>query len=289
MKKTSTHKGYPDNFIKFLGTAGARFVMISQLRSSAGTWITLEGENFMIDPGPGTLVRAAKSRPPLDLRKLDAVILTHRHLDHSGDLNVTVEAMTQGGWTRNGAVLAPPDALDGNDPVLHEYLRSYPEEILTMKEQGSYDIGDLKIETPLKLRHGVETFGLNIYRSKEDERPLISLVPDTLNFPGLLGHFPGKLLILNVVLSHEVPGKNIDHLNFDELAGMLEGREYELVVLTHFGMNMIKAKPWILAERLSEETGIKVVAASDGLTLDLDSIGHDADGGALHKTENGEK
>lgn len=289
MNKSSTHKGYPENFIKFLGTAGARFVMISQFRSSAGMWITLEDENLMIDPGPGTLVRAAKSRPPLDLRKLDAVILTHRHLDHSGDLNVTVEAMTQGGWTRNGAVLAPPDALDGNDPVLHEYLRSCPEEILMMKEQGAYIIGGLKIETPLKLRHGVDTFGLNIYRSKDDGRPLISLVPDTHNFPGLLSCFPGRILILNVVLPHEVPGKNIDHLNFDELAGILEGREYELVVLTHFGMNMIKAKPWILADRLSKETGIKVIAASDGLTLDLDSIRYDAVGGALNKTENGEK
>jgi len=28
-----------DNFIKFLGTAGARFVMIKQLRSSGGIWI----------------------------------------------------------------------------------------------------------------------------------------------------------------------------------------------------------------------------------------------------------
>ncbi|UCB52854.1 MAG: hypothetical protein JSV10_01825, partial [Candidatus Zixiibacteriota bacterium] len=64
------------NKIKFLGTAGARFVVTKQLLSTAGTWITLEGKNVLLDPGPGTLVRCARSRPPLDPTKLDAIILS---------------------------------------------------------------------------------------------------------------------------------------------------------------------------------------------------------------------
>jgi hypothetical protein len=35
-------------------------------------------------------------------------------------------------------------------------------------------------------------------------------------------------------------------------------------------MRMIQAKPWELAERLTEETGKKVVAARDGMTLEID-------------------
>ncbi|MCD6309718.1 MAG: MBL fold metallo-hydrolase [Candidatus Eremiobacteraeota bacterium] len=265
-------KSYPRNFIKFLGTAGARFVMISQMRSSAGTWITLGDDNLIIDPGPGTLVRAAKSRPPLDLRKLDAVILTHKHLDHSGDLNVTVEAMTQGGWKKHGIVMAPSDAIDGDDPILSGYLKTFPEKIITMKQGGEYILENLKITTPIRLHHGVETYGLNIYNTLEDKYPLISLVSDTRSFPGLLDHFPGRLLILNTVLLDEIPGRDIEHLNFMELAGMLEGKKYDLVVLTHFGMNMLRARPWKLAEQLSNETGLKVTAASDGMLLDLDSF-----------------
>jgi ribonuclease BN (tRNA processing enzyme) len=42
------------------------------------------------------------------------------------------------------------------------------------------------------------------------------------------------------------------------------------VVLTHFGMRMLQAKPWELAERLTEETGVKVIAARDGMTLEID-------------------
>jgi hypothetical protein len=34
-------------------------------------------------------------------------------------------------------------------------------------------------------------------------------------------------------------------------------------------MTMIKAKPWKVAEQLEEETGLRVMAARDGMRLDL--------------------
>ncbi|MDD5771107.1 MAG: hypothetical protein PHO81_02585, partial [Candidatus Omnitrophica bacterium] len=58
------------NFIKFLGTAGARFVMIKQLRASGGLWVSSGQANVLIDPGPGSIVRCAASRPKLDPGKL---------------------------------------------------------------------------------------------------------------------------------------------------------------------------------------------------------------------------
>ena len=93
--------------IKFLGTAGARIVMIKQLRSSGGLWLNLEDTRILIDPGPGSLVRCLKSRPRLDPTQLDAIILTHKHLDHSGDVNVMIEAMTGGGFKKKGSFFCP--------------------------------------------------------------------------------------------------------------------------------------------------------------------------------------
>ena len=42
-----------------------------------------------------------------------------------------------------------------------------------------------------------------------------------------------------------------------------------LAILTHFGMTMHRAKPWELAQQLSQETGVEVRAASDGTTFEL--------------------
>ncbi len=110
-------KGKGGDFIKFLGTAGARFVMIRQLRASGGLWLSAAGKNILIDPGPGSIVRCAASRPKLDPASLDAIILTHRHLDHSSDINVMIEAMTEGGFEKRGEVFCPRDAL-GEDAVI---------------------------------------------------------------------------------------------------------------------------------------------------------------------------
>ena len=62
-----------DSFIKFLGTAGARFVVARQLRSSAGIFLKFQSKNIILDPGPGTLARCASSRPSIDASELDAV------------------------------------------------------------------------------------------------------------------------------------------------------------------------------------------------------------------------
>ena len=51
------------NFIKFLGTAGARFAVTKQIRASGGVWFCMDGIEFVVDPGPGALVRALASKP----------------------------------------------------------------------------------------------------------------------------------------------------------------------------------------------------------------------------------
>jgi hypothetical protein len=37
-------------------------------------------------------------------------------------------------------------------------------------------------------------------------------------------------------------------------------------------MTMIKAKPWVVAAELEKELGLKVIAASDGMKLDLEEV-----------------
>ena len=94
-----------ENFIKFLGTAGARFVVTKQLRASGGLWISYRGTAVHLDPGPGALVRALSSRPALSPSSLGAILVSHRHIDHANDCNIMVEAMTEGGTKKRGLVM----------------------------------------------------------------------------------------------------------------------------------------------------------------------------------------
>jgi len=139
------------NTIKFLGTAGARFAVTRQLRKSGGMWLSLDDTNILIDPGPGSLIRCLSSKPKLNPMNLDAIILSHRHIDHSNDVNIIIEAMTNGGYKKKGVVFAPSDALD-DDPVVLLHFRDHVEEIVKLNEGGSYKVGNLVFSTPISFR-----------------------------------------------------------------------------------------------------------------------------------------
>jgi len=251
------------NKIKFLGTAGARFVVSKQLRASGGLWLTLDDTNVLIDPGPGSLVRCLASRPKLNPMDLDGIILTHRHLDHSNDINIMIEAMTNGGFKKRGVVFAPQDALEG-DPVVLKYIREHFEKIGVLKEKGTYKIGNISFSTPIRHIHGVETYGLNI----NGKDCTISMIIDTQYFEGIESYYLGDILIINVVLYEEKDW--IQHLCLKDAEKILSVNKPKLCILTHFGMTMIKQKPWKIAEKLTKKHGVKVIAAQDGMEIDLD-------------------
>lgn len=250
--------------ITFLGTGGARFVVINQLLATGGIWLSLGGTEILIDPGPGSLVYAIKKK--LEPDKLSAIILSHRHLDHSADANIMVEAMTRGGFNPRGRLFAPADALE-TEPVIYSYLRNYLEGIEILAEGKSYSVGNISFTTPLRHVHGVETYGM-IFQT---EKRTFSYITDSRFFEGLLHSYRGELLIINTVrldTSHPY-----DHLSVPDAKQIITAVKPKIAILTHFGMGLFKAKPWEVAQKLSEETGVRVIAARDGMRFDFSELG----------------
>jgi phosphoribosyl 1,2-cyclic phosphodiesterase len=255
------------SFIKFLGTAGARFVVMKQLRASGGVWLSVGETNLYIDPGPGALVRCLNSRPRLDPSTLDGILLTHKHLDHSGDVNVMIEAMTEGGFKKRGVLFAPRDALE-EDPVVLKYAMGYVEKIEVLEENSEYQIGDIRFSTARRHRHRVETYGLNFKTSPRT----ISFVTDTKFFPELPNLYSGEILVIHVVRLKPIGDDPIEHLSIEDVKSILKKAKPRLTILTHFGMTMIKAKPWVVAAELEKELGLRIIAASDGMKIDLEEV-----------------
>ncbi len=247
------------NRITFLGTGGARVLVFKQLLASGGLWIEQADTRISLDPGPGALVQATKRK--LDPTKLDAILLSHRHLDHSGDVNAMIEAMTTGGFNKRGLVLAPRDAYE-DDPVILQYLRGYVRELVTIKEGGRYQFGNVTVRTPVRHQHPGEVYGFVF----ESAGCRWSYIADTKYFSELAEHYRAEVIIIHTVRLEE---SEIYHLSIPDAKRIIEDIRPQAAILTHFGMTVWRAKPWEVAERLSQETGVKVMAARDGLKFAL--------------------
>lgn len=252
--------------IIFLGTGGARVMVANQFLASGGIWLKLAGTELLLDPGPGSIVQATKRKLRTD--NLSAVILSHRHLDHSGDTNIMVEAMTQGGFKPHGWLYAPADAL-GEEPVLYSYLRRYLDGVGTLEEGGTYAVDGVSFETPLRHIHPVETYGIT-FRTPQHT---FSYIADSRYFDGLGYAYPSELLIINVVFRERNP--LIDHLSVGDAALIINRIRPKAAILTHFGMHVWKADPEKVAKELAGETGTRVVAARDGMKFDLSELDED--------------
>ena len=249
--------------ITFLGTAGARIMVANQILASGGLWLSLSGTGILLDPGPGCIVQSTKRK--LRANKLSAIILSHRHLDHSADANIMVEAMTQGGFKQRGWLFAPADALE-TEPVIFSYLKGYLEGIEILQEGKSYSVGNISFTTPIRHIHGVETYGMVFTTTNHT----FSYITDGRYFDGLCHSYGGELLIINVVMLEA--NRPFDHLSVPDAERIIMELKPKVAILTHFGMTMWRAKPWEIAQRLSQQTGVRVLAARDGMRFDLSQL-----------------
>ena len=254
----------PDH-LKFLGTAGARHVVATQLRHSGGLVYTLAGFRLWVDPGPGALVRALASRPKIDPARVDALLLTHRHLDHAGDATAVVEAMTGGGFKPRATLLAPADALD-DEAVVFRYAQAFPARVERLRAGGTWELAPgLTIATPLAHDHGVETYGYRL------TAPGLSIghVVDTFWMDALPDAYARVDVLLVNTTRLQGGDRRLLHLGADDAERLVAAVRPRLAVLTHFGMQLVRNGPDRVALAISERTGVPTVAARDGQALPL--------------------
>ena len=231
-------------------------------------WLRLGNTQIHVDPGPGALVRALSNVPPCNPRELDAIVLSHKHLDHSGDVNALVEAMTSGGFRRRGALLAPGDAFD-REPVVLPYAQRFVERLVRLEESsGPYRVGEVDVYTSRAHVHAVATYGLLF--ACNDLR--VAYLPCGKYFEGLAPDYERlrpDVLVINVLRFRDE--LNVDHLTWDDARAVVAHVRPKVAVFQHFGTKMLEAGPARLAQELEDELGLRAIAAYDGLRLDLET------------------
>ena len=251
--------------ITFLGSGGGRFSAISQRRMTGGFRIdNLGGKNYHIDPGPGALIRTYQFG--FDPRNLSGVIVTHSHTDHYNDAEVLIEAMTMGMTKNLGTVVGSESVLEGYDqwgPCISSYHQSKPEKLIL--KPGKYgQLNNVKIKGT-KTLHGDPT-GIGFQLDYNGFK--VSYTSDTAYFEGLAEEHEGADILIASVLR---PGnRSINgHMCTRNFIDLIEEVKPQVAVMTHLGLKMISANPVTEAKKVSKKTGIKTIAAYDGLSFNV--------------------
>lgn len=249
--------------IVFLGTAGNLGVVSKQSRSSGGFVIQLDDTQLHIDPGPGALTNAALSG--INVRGHSAILVTHAHLNHCNDLNALINAMTLNGLDSHGVLIAPESVVKGNDqlkPVLHEHFAHHLEKIIIAQPNKKIAIENIEIN-PLAAKHAdSHALGYKLFTPE-----FVLVYSGDTSYASDLGDLYAGADILIVNCQH--PGKSKEPgLCSADVVKILKKAQPKLCILTHFTQKMLDAKPLYEAREIQKQTGITVIAAEDGMTLD---------------------
>ena len=248
--------------ITFLGCAGGRRVTFKQHRGSGGFLIEGETAKIHVDPGPGAFIRAIQAG--IDLEEIDSFIITHRHLDHCADINTLIEAKTMGGWNPGGEIIAPNDALNGEDPVICKYHRKHLNKIHVLKENFETSIKELNIKTALKhVHHGVETYGLIF---KENSVNLGYVTDGRFEEEILEAYKNMDVLIVNTTFKNP---RELDHMCLKDAITIAQRLKPKLLILYHFGMEILRMGLAKAAEYVEENSKIKTIAAKEFVSVNV--------------------
>lgn len=248
--------------IVFLGTAGSREVVAKQFRYSGGILIQSGDNQFLLDPGPGSVVRALQAG--INLREITALLVSHNHLGHVNDVNAMIDAITLAGQDTKSVMLASESVFEGYEgcpAVLADFYKNQLERAIALEPEQKVGINDVEIHT-LRTKHtDPSAIGFKILAPNFS----VAYSSDTKYFREMEDDYKDiDVLILNV---QDPPGIKSACLNVEDAAKIIEKIMPKLAIITHFGLKLLKHDPIAAARDLQRQTGCQVIAAKDGMSL----------------------
>lgn len=250
--------------LKFLGTGGGRFTTIYQARSTGGC--ILEADvRVHIDPGPGALLRCRQEGEDPTLTR--AVLVTHAHPDHYAEAEVAVEAMTKGGTVKRGTVVGSKSVIEGSDThdaVFSRYHKERPEEFFAVAPGDNFKVGALTVRATPSRHSDSTTVG---FRFTTAEGVIGYLADTSLEDEVIRAHRGSRVLVLPATRPRK---SRIDwHLCSEDIVALLKALRPEVALLNHLGLKMVRAGPDEEALWIEAQSGVRTVAAKDGMRVSL--------------------
>lgn len=254
--------------IVFLGTGGGRWNLISQARRTGG--LRINGPiNIHVDPGPGALIACHDFRQ--DPTKVQLLVVTHNHIDHVNDAGVIAEAMSCYALRKKGWLIGSKSVILGDEKgdkgISNYHMNALARVLVAVPgKKICVNIGGKKaLLTPTRVKHDDKTgFGFTLEMGGKK----IGYTSDTEYFEGIAAQYSGcDILIANSLKSKDdgVPG----HLFTWGTIKLFKQAQPKLGIIAHMGMRLIKSGPEKEAQKIQKESGVRTIAAKDGMRIDV--------------------
>ncbi len=249
--------------LTFLGTGAA---MPTGSRAQSGTLLETDAGALLIDCGSGVL--DALARTDTGYEGVDAVLLTHHHLDHVSDLDVLLKARWLAGET-DLTIAGPPGTAQLVADLLsvHEYMQDRLDLRLVDIDEPTVTLAGFDAEW-LETRHSMQCFAYRLTPSAGG--PTVALSGDSEAFPELVEFADGAAVFAHdCSFPDDVDVSN--HPTPTSLGRALSAADAEVgrVYLTHLYPHTEGRHEEMLAS-LGEVYDGDVRFAEDGLSMTVD-------------------
>jgi ribonuclease BN (tRNA processing enzyme) len=218
--------------LTLLGTSDFR---LDAPLASAGSIVEAGDTLLKLDFGRGNLVNLAHAG--YDWRQLDAILLTHIHPDHIGDLFQYLQLFTVSnafGEADNEITIYGPHGFEDYFPHLRQVIISIWDKLPTIKEvyDEQFTVGGVTVRT-LPMKHTIDNAG---YRLEADGK-VLCYTGDTEPNANLVDLARDADLLLTECFGLDQPQPLDGHLRPQDIADLANRANVKKVVLTHYPAN----------------------------------------------------
>lgn len=283
--------------VTFLGTGGNPEAVIAQKPRTAG-FVVEFGDLFMyVDPGPSALQGVQELG--IDLGALDAVYISHGHIDHYAGAEGIIEGMCWAMSTRRG-ILMGPRTLFTEDHIISNFHQGDTEnhgykggpQVMYLGAGRQISLKGATL-TPVRAYHGGENYGFILEadglrlgytgdtnyiisystgKSLEEVQrfgPIMDIDHIVKYREDVKEAFSGVDVLIANVTSHNAWAHR--HITDIGMAHLLKGSQVKLCYLTHFNYCCVEPEDlrFEMADYVESASGVRTKAAIDLAYLDL--------------------
>ncbi len=227
------------NFLYNIGSGGTGYHVVTQRLRTAGFILSINKTKIYVDPGIGSLISAIESE--VNFEDIDAVFVSHAHIDHSSDAEGIIECIFARSMYRKKPLLIASPCVLGLKGDCNSYISKYhlrmAKEVIVGEVDKKIAFEHFKIKITPALHHKEHTIGFVL----ETDKLKIAYTSDTAYFESFEKYYKGvDILIAHPSVLRRNEKTSTRHASFDDIVEMLASSNPKYVLLRHIGYEILQ-------------------------------------------------